>query len=936
VVWATAYDGTGGGGNVQEFTKTSDGGLNWSPGICNVQDAGLGISMIVGTSISTAWLAAYPTAGGQTGGIWKTTNGGTSWTRQNTATFNNAASFTNVVHFWDANVGFCQGDPINGEFELYTTTNGGTTWSQVPGGSIPNPTNGNEFGYTRQIDVIGDHVWFSTSLGRIYHSANKGLTWNVFNTPVADFGGAVTAGTSANFSFSSANDGLIIDNSGTVYRTTNGGTNWSTVTTTGSVFTNGLCFIEGTNTAFCTGAATGVSGSSYSTDGGTTWNIIDTEQHLHCEFTTPSIGWSGWFNVDATTAGMWKWNDLSSSLVADFSGTNTTTCSATPVVFADLTTGGTPTTWLWTFPGGTPATSILPNPSVTYSTPGTYDVTLTVGDGISQTTYTQTAFITSIAPATVPSSITGALVLCELDVETYTVVNDPNVVYNWTIPAGWSGTSTTNSITVTAGATGGNVEVNAENICGSSANSQATVVVNLLPVPVITATGTTTICSGSSVDLTSSYPTNNVWSTTETSSTITVSTPGPVTVIHTDVNGCSNTSLATTIIVNNTPVLSAGTITGPNACGASTGSIQVTGSGTGDVSWTGTATGNANNVTLPYTIAGLAAGSYNITIVDGNGCTSNILAQGLNDPNPPATPVISAGGAITFCDGGTVDLTSSYGSGNSWSTTETTSTITVTTTQTISVTYVDGFGCSSTSTPTVVTVNANPSVPAITATGALTFCDGGSVDLSSSQGSGNDWSTTETSQTITVTTGGPFTVTYTDGNGCSAISATTDVVVNPLPTIAFPALADLCDYTAPITLTGATPAGGTYSGPGVTGTTFDPAAAGLGTHTITYSYTDGNGCANTGTADILVDPCVSIAEQENIGLSIFPNPTTNELNIELNGDFNYEIVDARGRNIVTGSGSESVILNTTNYETGVYFVTISNDNNTVVTRVVKQ
>ena len=479
VVWATAYDGSGGTANLQEFTKTTDGGLNWSPGTCNVQDAGLGISMIAGTSSSTAWLAAYPNAGNQTGGIWKTTNGGTTWTRQNTATYNNSALFTNVVHFWDANVGFCQGDPINGEFEMYTTTNGGTTWTQVPGGSIPNPTNANEFGYTRQIDVIGDHVWFSTSLGRIYHSADKGLTWDVFNTPVADFGGAVTTGTSANFSFSSATDGLIVDNAGTVYKTTDGGANWTTVTTTGNVYTNGLCFIEGTNTAFTTGAGTGASGSSYSTDGGTTWNIIDTEQHLHCEFTTPSIGWSGWFNVDNTTAGMWKWNDLSSSLIADFSGANTTTCSTSPVVFTDLTTGGTPTTWFWSFPGGTPATSILPNPSVTYSSPGTYDVTLTVGDASSQTTYTQTAFITSIAPAVAPSSISGALVLCELDVETYSVTNDPSVVYNWTIPASWTGTSTTNAITITAGPTGGNVEVNAENICGTSANTLSAVVIGV-------------------------------------------------------------------------------------------------------------------------------------------------------------------------------------------------------------------------------------------------------------------------------------------------------------------------------------------------------------------------------------------------------------------------------------------------------------------------
>ena len=559
--------------------------------------------------------------------------------------------------------------------------------------------------------------------------------------------------------------------------------------------------------------------------------------------------------------------------------------------------------------------------------PGNYDVYIATAGNSCEAMYSVT-----VASSTAPTvSASSAAAICPGGSTTVTATGGGT--YQWfdgTTPIGTGAT-----ITVTPSST---TQYDCMvSVAGCVVPTQTTVIVNPLPpAPVITAGASTTICSGTSVNLTSSYPTDNVWSTTETSSTITVSTAGPVTVTHTDGNGCSNISVATTIVVNTAPVLSSGTVTEPSSCGSSTGSIEVAGSGTGDVSWTGTATGNANGVTLPYTITGLAAGSYNITIVDGNGCTSNILAQGLNDPNPPATPTISAGGAITFCDGGSVDLTSSYGSGNSWSTSETTSTITVNTSQTISVTHTDGSGCSSTSAPTVITVNANPATPTITAGGALTFCDGGSVDLTSSQGSGNVWSTTGTTQTITVSTSESVTVVYTDGNGCSATSAATDVVVNPLPTITVIAMADVCDYTAPVTLSGATPAGGTYSGPGVTGTTFDPASAGLGTHTITYSYTDANGCANTGTTDVVVDACLSIDEQNNIGLKIFPNPTTNELNIELNGDFNYEIVDARGRHITTGSSTESVVINTTNYETGVYFVTISNDSDAVVTRIVKQ
>ncbi|MDD4149824.1 MAG: C10 family peptidase, partial [Bacteroidales bacterium] len=98
-VWAIGYDGTNSGVNVQEFTKTTNGGATWTTGNINLGNTNLAISMITAISTSTAWVAAYPTGTGQTGGIWKTTNGGTTWTRQYSATYNNANSFTNVVYF---------------------------------------------------------------------------------------------------------------------------------------------------------------------------------------------------------------------------------------------------------------------------------------------------------------------------------------------------------------------------------------------------------------------------------------------------------------------------------------------------------------------------------------------------------------------------------------------------------------------------------------------------------------------------------------------------------------------------------------------------------------------------------------------------------------------------------------------------------------------
>ena len=103
-----------------------------------------------------------------------------------------------------------------------------------------------------------------------------------------------------------------------------------------------------------------------------------------------------------------------------------------------------------------------------------------------------------------------------------------------------------------------------------------------------------------------------------------------------------------------------------------------------------------------------------------------------------------------------------------------------------------------------------------------------------------------------------ITYTYTDANGCTN-SITDDVEVFALPVLTFTALADLCvDAGIQAGQGGATPQGGIYSGTAVTddgnGLTysFDPAAAGVGVHTITYTFTDGNGCTNFITDDVEV------------------------------------------------------------------------------------
>src|SRR5204863_289545 len=88
----------------------------------------------------------------------------------------------------------------------------------------------------------------------------------------------------------------------------------------------------------------------------------------------------------------------------------------------------------------------------------------------------------------------------------------------------------------------------------------------------------------------------------------------------------------------------------------------------------------------------------------------------------------------------------------------------------------------------------------------------------------------------------PITYTYTNASGCAGSASTNAVVIAPL-TAALTGLTGSCSNGAPVTLTGGTPAGGTYSGTGVAAGVFTPATAGVGTHSITYTVS--NACGSS-------------------------------------------------------------------------------------------
>lgn len=149
--------------------------------------------------------------------------------------------------------------------------------------------------------------------------------------------------------------------------------------------------------------------------------------------------------------------------------------------------------------------------------------------------------------------------------------------------------------------------------------------------------------------------------------------------------------------------------------------------------------------------------------------------------NDPA-PTISAGGPTTFCAGGSVILTSSAASGNVWSNGETTQSITVSASATFSVKTVIEGCTSAISEPISVVVNPLPPKPTLTASGPLSFCQGGFVQLTTNAAAGHRWNTGATSASITITNSGTFADTAI-ALGCKNVSDPVTVTVNPKPSV---------------------------------------------------------------------------------------------------------------------------------------------------------
>lgn len=162
------------------------------------------------------------------------------------------------------------------------------------------------------------------------------------------------------------------------------------------------------------------------------------------------------------------------------------------------------------------------------------------------------------------------------------------------------------------------------------------------------------------------------------------------------------------------------------------------------------------------------------------------------------------------------------------------------------------------------------------------------------------------------------------------------VLVTGAQCVSLGAFEEVCSYNSSFSLSGGAPAGGAYSGPGVSNGVFNPATAGVGTHTITYTVSPSSECpTNVATAQIVVSACASVEEVINSDLTVYPNPTSSTLNIKGNVE-NYNeafLIDIQGRVVAHWNIANTTQFDVSEFVNGAYFFKVVGNNNSVVTKV---
>ena len=503
---------------------------------------------------------------------------------------------------------------------------------------------------------------------------------------------------------------------------------------------------------------------------------------------------------------------------------------------------------------------------------GDYTVVVTNAVSSSLPSSSVTVAINPI-PSTPSVSANGNLAICEGNNLT---LSSSSATGNQWYKNGLPIVSATNN-TYNASASGDYTVVVTSNTCPSAASAAITIVVNAIPAtPTVTAGGSTSICSGNSVTLSSSSAAGNQWYKNSallvgaTNQDLVATISGGYSVVVTSNNCISLPSSTINVIAT---VMPSATISyGGSPYCSSAGTATVTHTGTADGSYTSTAGLSINNSTGAIDLSASVPGSYTVTytVASSGGCATYLTTASVTINAAPSatisyqgTPYCSSAGTATVVHTGTAGgtYTSTAGLSINPSTGAIDLAASVAGIYTVTYTVASSGGCATFITTTSVTISAASS--ATISYGGSPYCSNAGAATVTRTGTAGGTYTSTAGLSINASTGtidlgasvpGSYTVTYTVGSsgGCATFITTTSITISAAPsaTISYANATYPNAGTATVIQTGTT--GGIYSSTvglninSNTGT-IDLAGSAPGAYTVTYTIA-ANGCGQLSTA----------------------------------------------------------------------------------------
>jgi len=498
---------------------------------------------------------------------------------------------------------------------------------------------------------------------------------------------------------------------------------------------------------------------------------------------------------------------------------STNVCSGNGVTLT--ASGGSTYTWS---PGGQTTANIVIYPTAN----ATYTLTGTNAFGCSKNI---TKSITISSP-NVSVSVSPSATICTGGIVTLTASGAS--VYNWS-PGGQTTPSVIDTVisttTYTVIGTNGN---------GCTNSSTKTLTVNPTPIITITTNPSTTICSGSITTLAAAGATTYSWSPGgKTTSVITVSPTTSTNYTVTGSNGCATTTTQM-ITVNPLPSVTISVSPSSTICAGSHDTL--TASGASNYLWA------SGQTTSSIAVSPTTNTTYIVTGTNANGC-SNQITKTITISIP--TVSISVSPSSVICSGNSITLSASGTAAYSWLPGgQTSASIVVNPTANTSYTVAgtNTIGCSNTATKAVTI--SSPIVH-LNVTPSTTICIGASVSLSTSGASTYSWSSGQTATSIVVSpsTSTTYSVTGTNGLGCtSTIAKTITVDTFPIVTInTFPSSPICSGNSMTLVASGATTYQWLPNGQTTSALHVYPTA------NSTYTVTGSNGCTSTATQTVTVN-----------------------------------------------------------------------------------